>query len=211
MCNYRDGTIILVSMVLVTFKTIHMNLVETIQQSLGFEPLQKIDPNTQEVAVNTNSEAALAQAAIPSVLIALYKYTLSDEGADDVIREKISTEWVNALFGKNMGAATVKIADYASVSTQHAYEVMESVAVEAVKQVQQNDAGDEEASVVKKFMNDQRNTILHYLPASLQIGKLLNDTTIDDRTNKMEGPISGLMHAIEKKFSDASETAEKSK
>jgi len=44
----------------------------------------------------------------------------------------------------------------------------------------------------------------------LQIGKLLNDSTLDDRTNKMEGPISGLMHAIEKKFSDASETVEKS-
>jgi len=188
-----------------------MNLVETIQQKLGFEPLQKIDPNTQEVAVNTNSEAALAQAAIPSVLIALYKYTLSDEGADDVIREKISTKWVNALFGNNMEMATIKIADYASVSTQHAYDVMESVAAEAVKQVQQNEAGDEEAAIVKKFMNDQRNTILHYLPASLQIGKLLNDTTLDDRTNKMEGPISGLMHAIEKKFSDASETTEKSK
>ena len=187
-----------------------MNLVETIQQKLGFEPLQKIDPNTQEVAVNTNSEAALAQAAIPSVLIALYKYTLSDEGADDVIRENISTEWVNALFGENIGMATAKIADYASVSAQHAYEVMESVAVEAVKQVQQNEAGDEEAAIVKKFMNDQRHNILMYLPASLQIGKLLNDSTLDDRTNKVEGPISGLMHAIEKKFSDASETVEKS-
>lgn len=186
-----------------------MNLVETIQQNFGFEPLQKIDPNTQEVPVNTDSEAALAQAAIPSVLIALYKYTLSDEGAEDVIREKISTEWVNAFFGKNMGMATIKIADYASVSTQHAYEVMESVAVEAVKQVQQNEAGDEEATLVKKFMNDQRSNILAYLPASLQIGKLLNDTTLDDRTNKMEGPISGLMHAIEKKFSGTSETAEK--
>jgi len=188
-----------------------MNLVETIQQNLGFEPLQKIDPNTQEVAVNTNSEAALAQAAIPSVLIALYKYTLSDEGAEDVIREKFSTEWVNAFFGKNMGIATMKIADYASASTQHAYEIMEAVAVEAVKQVQRNEAGDQEATVVKKFMNDQRNNILHYLPASLQIGKLLNDSTLDDRTNKMEGPISGLMHAIEKKFSDANETTENSK
>ena len=105
----------------------------------------------------------------------------------------------------------MKIADYASVSTQHAYEIMEAVAVEAVKQVQRNEAGDQEAAVVKKFMNDQRNNILHYLPASLQIGKLLNDTTLDDRTNKMEGPISGLMHAIEKKFSDANETTENSK
>src|SRR4249920_3901874 len=101
-----------------------MNLVETIQQNLGFEPLQKIDPNTQEVPVNTDSEAALAQAAIPAVLIALYKYILNDEGAEDVIREKFSTEWVNAFFGKNLGSATIKIADYASVSTQHAYEAM---------------------------------------------------------------------------------------
>jgi len=182
-----------------------MNLVETIQQNLGFEPLQKIDPNTQEIPVNTNSEMALAQAAIPSVLIALYKYTLSDEGAEDVIREKFSTEWVNAFFGKNMGMATTKIADYASVSTQHAYEIMEAVAVEAVKQVQRNEAGDQEAAIVKKFMNDQRNYILHYLPASLQIGKLLNDTTLDDRTNKMEGPVSGFMHRIEKLFGQPQE------
>jgi hypothetical protein len=31
----------------------------------------------------------------------------------------------------------------------------------------------------------------------------LQDETIDDRTNKMEGPISNLMHNIEKGFSSA--------
>ena len=30
---------------------------------------------------------------------------------------------------------------------------------------------------------------------------LLNDDSLDDRTNKMEGPISNLMHTIENKFS----------
>jgi len=33
------------------------------------------------------------------------------------------------------------------------------------------------------------------------MGDILNDDTLDDRTNKMEGPISNFMHSIENKFS----------
>jgi hypothetical protein len=50
-------------------------------------------------------------------------------------------------------------------------------------------------------MSDQRHHILVYLPASLQLGELLNDSGMDDQTNKMEGPISNLVHNIENKFS----------
>jgi hypothetical protein len=39
------------------------------------------------------------------------------------------------------------------------------------------------------------------LPPALQMGDLLNDNTMDDRTNKMEGPISSMMHSIENKLS----------
>jgi hypothetical protein len=41
-----------------------------------------------------------------------------------------------------------------------------------------------------------------YLPAALQIGVLLNDDTLDDATNKMEGPISSLMQKIGAAFSN---------
>jgi hypothetical protein len=40
-----------------------------------------------------------------------------------------------------------------------------------------------------------------YLPAALQIGQLLANDDLDDRTHKMEGPISNLMHSFEKRFS----------
>jgi hypothetical protein len=35
----------------------------------------------------------------------------------------------------------------------------------------------------------------------MQLGRLLEDDSLDDRTNKMEGPISNFMHSIENKFS----------
>ena len=50
-------------------------------------------------------------------------------------------------------------------------------------------------------MNDQRHGILVHLPAAMQMGDVLNEESLDDRTNKMEGPISNFMHAIENKFS----------
>ena len=50
-------------------------------------------------------------------------------------------------------------------------------------------------------MKGQRHNILLYLPAAMQMGDLLNDDTLDDRTNKMEGPISNFVHTIENKLS----------
>jgi hypothetical protein len=44
-----------------------------------------------------------------------------------------------------------------------------------------------------------------HLPAAMQLGYLLNDNAMDDRTNKMEGPVSSFMHTIENKLSGGGE------
>ena len=51
-------------------------------------------------------------------------------------------------------------------------------------------------------MNGQRHNILVYLPAALSMGDVLDDETLDDKTNKMEGPVSSFMHKIENTLSD---------
>lgn len=43
--------------------------------------------------------------------------------------------------------------------------------------------------------------ILLYLLPILQMGVLLHDNTLDDKTNKMEGPISSLINSIGNAFS----------
>jgi hypothetical protein len=42
-----------------------------------------------------------------------------------------------------------------------------------------------------------------YLPAELNMGGLLDDDSLDDQANKMEGPISSLAHRIGAAFSTA--------
>ena len=39
------------------------------------------------------------------------------------------------------------------------------------------------------------------MPAALNMGELLHDNTLDDNTNKMEGPVSSLIQRIGSAFS----------
>ena len=64
-----------------------------------------------------------------------------------------------------------------------------------------NNLKHQDAKSLINFFTNQRTQILTRLPAALNMGELLQDSTIDDQTNKMEGPMSGLMHGIEKIFS----------
>lgn len=179
-----------------------INLIETIQQRLGYAPLQKVDPNTQEIASGAAIDV-LAQSIIPAVAAGLYKITRSEEGARLVLRGNFSTGIAEALFGENTDTLLDNISSYADVDRKTALTQLERAGEAAVKIINENATTDPREPAVILFMKEQRNTILHYLPAALQIGLLLNDTTMDDKTNKMDGPISGLMHKIEKVFSGA--------
>ena len=78
---------------------------------------------------------------------------------------------------------------------------MNGIADEAIKLTHENLPKEATEKDVMKFFSDQVTTFLPYLPANLHMGDALNDTTLDDNTHKMEGPISSLMHSIGNAFS----------
>jgi hypothetical protein len=183
-----------------------LNLLQNIQENLGYPPLQKIDPNLQDIATDptTPNENRLAQAAIPSALLALYKYIKTDEGADAVKRENYSPNWVDLVFGDVKEEAVNRIAAYAHYQNNIVEEHLATILNEAVRLFREQKAVNAEANTenVEQMIATERNNILPYLPASLNMGELFGDTTVDDKTNKMEGPISSLMHKIESAFSN---------
>jgi hypothetical protein len=73
---------------------------------------------------------------------------------------------------------------------------MNSIAKEAIKIAKENIGSDPTVEDVKTFFNNEKNNILLYLPATLNIGEIIDNNAIDDRTNKMEGPVSSLMQSI---------------
>jgi len=182
------------------------NIIELMQEALNSKPLQKVNPNTQEVkksAADTTNASKLQQAVIAAVLTGMYKITRTHEGAEQVLGGNISTTWGDLLFADNKGALTERIVTY-SVSSPAAVEgEIELAGNEAARIIKANAGGTKTATAddVIAYMKSQRNNILQHLPAALQLGSLLDDDTLDDHTHKMDGPVSGLMHKIEKAFS----------
>ena len=179
-----------------------IDLVEQIQKNLGFPELQKMDPNTQEVKKpeNLSGEDYLPQAAIPTVLLGLYKFSGDKDGNKAILTQSFSSSLLSTIFGKNENLVVSKVSEYTGAGTDYTSRKMEEIAGEAVRLVKENVSGEGSDSSVREYLIDQRNNILLYLPAELQIGSALDDDTIDDRTNKMEGPMSSHMHWLEKFF-----------
>ena len=179
-----------------------INLVETIQKNLGFKELQKIDPNTQDVKKpeDLSHQDYLPQAAIPVVLLGLYKFSRTDDGNAELLSGELHNKLLKTIFGKSTQQVIDKIAHYTGNTAEFTADEMEKIAMEALKITRNTIKGEPTGTNVKSFLTAQRHNILVHLPASLNIGEVLHDDTIDDRAHKMEGPVSSYMHWIETFF-----------
>jgi S-adenosylmethionine hydrolase len=175
-----------------------INLLEKVQQNLGYPALQKIDPNTQKMVVDdsTPNEDKFSQAAIPAVLISLCKYVQTDIAAKEVLANETNKNWVSKIFDDNSKDAVETIAAYAKQSKEEPITKMNCIANEAIKITKESIGNDATIEDVKTFFDNEKSNILLYLPAALHLGVIINNETIDDSTNKMEGPVSSLMQTI---------------
>jgi len=179
------------------------NIVEAVQKNLGYPALQKVDPNSQEVKdiTSRSSMEKLAQSAIPAVLAGLVKFTRSDNGAGSILSDGTEQNWLEQIYESKQSEAVDKVAHYSNTPVKETSDHMQKIALEAVKLIHESVGEKPTGEKIKTYMSGQRHNILLYLPAAMQLGDLLNDDSLDDRTNKMEGPISNMMHNIENKLS----------
>ena len=179
-----------------------INIVEAVQKALGFPELQKIDPNTQEVKKpeNLSAEDYLPQAAIPTILLGVYKFSQTKEGNTELLSGQFNESLLQTLFKNKTPQIVEKVAEYTGNSIDYAGNKMEIIGRETIKVIRSTLSNNPTDASVTTFLADQKHNILVYLPASLQIGEVLSDDTIDDRSHKMEGPVSNTMHWLEKLF-----------
>jgi hypothetical protein len=172
------------------------NIIEAIQKNLGYQPLKKVDPNMQEIkgAKKTAAEDKLSQAAIPAVLAAMIKYSDGKDGINLLSDEH--KDWLGIIYSGKENEAIKKVAGYAGVSDGEAERHMENISDEAVRIIK-DEVRTPDAEKLRQYMNSQRHNVLGHLPAAMNMGDFLNEETFDDRTNKMEGPVSGFLHRIE--------------
>lgn len=188
-----------------------VNLLETVIKNLGYNTiLHKIDPNEQEVKVSDSlsSDEKLYQAAIPATLIAFSLFAVKGKGYETAVHAGLREQHPDIFGGKREEIAG-QIAQYAKVTADKANEVMANVAHEAMQIVQQENNKGVSMNNIKNTLDAQRQTLLQYLPPSLQLGTLLEDNSMDDLTHKMEGPMSNIVHLFEKALPGGEKPPEK--
>jgi hypothetical protein len=180
-----------------------IHITEAVQKRLQFPPLQKIDPNTQSKNQELHEmNYPVTQAAIMTVLAGLYKITRTTEGSVRLLLAGKSAVWLNEVYGENLQPTFQAIADYTHAAVDEVEKLVKAATDTSILILHEQLAGHISAGSVTNFMSGQRDNILSYLPPGLHIGELLHDPTIDDNTNKMEGPVSSFMHKIENIFSE---------
>jgi hypothetical protein len=182
-----------------------MNIIEIIQKNLGYGAVQRVDPNSQEVLdkESIHGNTAIAQAAIPSILLALFNRLEKEPGAFWLAAGQSGGGLLEKIFGNSDAGLVQRIEMYSGLSGPNVRAEMEHIAAESVRVVRDHipDAGNE--NKITAFVARHKHEVLLYLPATLQLGALLGNNNLDDRTEKMEGPISGLMHNMEKQFNSS--------
>lgn len=179
-----------------------IDIIEEIRKYVGSQPIPKIDPNTQspELQQVQNFSPDLGNAVIPALLVGFYKHSRNEAEADKLLHENNVDELLNDIFCDEKNNIIKSVAQYSKVSANEAETEMKNssaVIINVLKEQIKNPDG----KTVCSFFTDQRSNILKHLPVELNMGEFIKDPSIDDRTNKMEGPMSGFMHTIEKIFS----------
>ena len=176
-----------------------INVLEELRKNLSLLALKKVDPNTQAVNITSDEEKEhrLVQALVPTAVAGLYDCARSEEGLDFLASNNSTINWLEMFFDKNAPEVKERLSLYADNSSDAVQTHFNAIASEAVKIVRDAASLDDRRVSIREIMGKQREFFLPYLPAELKVGLLLEDPTLDDRTNKMEGPVSSLMHKIE--------------
>jgi hypothetical protein len=179
-----------------------IQLMEAVQQRLSLPALVKVTPD-QNGPVKELPKAPLHQAAIAAVVGALYHVTRTNEGCVRLLLSGKNGNWLtlDEAYGERLPQVLEKLSQYGIADTATTEQLMRQIAHTCMLIIHEELAGNVSTDTIRDFMSSQRHNILIYAPTDLQLGKLLNDKSMDDETNHMEGPVTNAMHKIEDLFS----------
>jgi hypothetical protein len=198
----------------------NFNIVTAVREKMGIAPFEKIDANygadrpgfAADPFGSDNSENHYTQAATMAVLTGLYRYSSGKEGAAE-LANSMGDGLLPKIFMGQQESIGREVAAYRLETTpvqrglidgnDDTLGFMQQISKTAIGilQSQLRDEKDK-AAEMQTILAGQRHNILAYLPAEILVGRTLEDNSLDDRTNKMEGPVSGLMHFIENVFAE---------
>ncbi len=178
-----------------------MNLSQDLQEFLKYPALQKIDPTTGRPE-DENLYDIVCQSVLVVFLTGLFEATRTEENALVIKEQKTTKELLYKMFIDRV-AVLNHITEFTKKDDNYINAKLEEVANGYLQVIQQSDYAAllQKEKGLEDLLSSERHKILLFLPSGLKTGELFNHKTIDDNTNKMEGPVSTLMNKIGDAFS----------
>ncbi len=179
------------------------NIVTALQEKMGFAPFEKIDPNAPQgkrelwLAKDANH---FTQVAAITVLVGIYEMGSKPAGAASLMNSANSGNILSVIFGDKKSEVVWAVSRYGDENIDTTSDEMSSIAATAITMIKSSVGEKAEDDKVAAFIAAQRHHILVHLPPDLHLGNIVNDNAIDDETNKMEGPVSAMVHFFEDLF-----------
>jgi hypothetical protein len=104
------------------------------------------------------------------------------------------------IFGKSAEIVEERVNSYSKNLDKNSTQELEHIASESLRVIKTHLGDNANESSIRNFVAKNKADTLLYLPPSLEMGSVLKNNNLDDRTGKMEGPVSSLMHRVEKAF-----------
>lgn len=186
------------------------DLIQKVQQNLDYPPLHKIDPNTEKIQSDKGDMRPdrFSQATIPATLIALCMYGQTEQGAEAILHADLSNNWAKVIFADTKEDVARRIASYSGYSLKEVTESINQIADECIRLIRERVTANGTQADVQELLRGIRPEVLTFLPTDLRVGELLDDPSLDDKTHKMEGPVSSFMHKVGTIFTGPSEKDE---
>ena len=169
------------------------DLLQTVQQNLGYLPLRKVKASNWESVFDDNkSEEELSnQAVLPAVLTALCKYCLTEKGAEAILRANLSTDWASFIFGDHKDEVMKTIAEFSHHITADIIKKIRVVTEESIHVIRKRVPVNGSIKQVRKVLTDSLDEVLLYLPIHMEIVELKGNSRGDHPRN-MEEPACSL-------------------
>src|SRR5215472_4809323 len=97
-----------------------IDIIEEVRKNMGYGPLPKIDPNTQEPESANAHFPDAGSAVIPALLVGFYKHTRDNAHAAQVMAENDTSLILEMLFGDEKDNIIRSVANYAGVPANEA-------------------------------------------------------------------------------------------
>ena len=174
------------------------DLLQTILGNLGYSTLRKAGDNNWQAILDESKlkEDLSSEAILPTVLIALCKFSRTAKGAETILLVDLFTDWATFIFGNRKNEIIETIAEHLNQNKEETLNKIKAVTEEVSRVIRKKVTINGSFKDIRNALTDSLDNALFHLPIHMQIGEFLHENAAYYDNQLPGGPAAGCAHVM---------------